>query len=379
MWFLCGLVEQFHDVSWSFHAFVAGVSLSSLAFALGAPPSARILHSRGWPVGGASCLAHLREDLHVKIPTQIPRNPGIFGHLCNFSNMFESYVFPQQRKLGVFSHSKGSGASRSSQIRTAQGWEPGSQEGFPFPRESLGAAKSAQSKVGNRVRRKRFPSNVPRKRFQSNVPRKRSQVRFPRSSQEQVPKQRLPARGSQARFPGTGSQARFPGRGSQQSSQAKFPGKLTRNRFPSKGSQQEVPKQEEVTKRKVFRKRFSGKVPKRFQARFPGTSSQARVPQARVPHQGVPKQGFPGRGSQARVPRKRFPGTGSQARFPRTGLQASKLRKNRFPSKGSGSKNKFSRKVPSNRLPARFPRTRSQPWASPIDSNQYSQTKINNF
>ena len=93
LWFLCGLVEQFHNVSWAFHAFVAGVSLSSLAFALGAPPSARILHSRGWPVGGASCLAHLREDLHVKIPTQIPRNPGIFGHLCNFSNMFHSYVF----------------------------------------------------------------------------------------------------------------------------------------------------------------------------------------------------------------------------------------------------------------------------------------------
>ena len=142
LWFLCGLVEQFHDVSWAFHAFVAGVSLSSLAFALGAPPSARILHSRGWPVGGASCLAHLREDLHVKIPTQIPRNPGIFGHLCNFSNMFQSYVFPQQRELGVFSHSRleqpnphgtrlGTGFQGrisfskripwSSQIRTAQG------------------------------------------------------------------------------------------------------------------------------------------------------------------------------------------------------------------------------------------------------------------
>ena len=119
--FFCDLVEQLHDVSWAFHAFVAGVSLSSLAFALGALPSARILHSRGWPVGGASCLAHLCEDLPVKISTQIPRNPDIFGHLCNFSNMFETYVFPQQRKLGVFSHSKGSGASRSSQIRTAQG------------------------------------------------------------------------------------------------------------------------------------------------------------------------------------------------------------------------------------------------------------------
>jgi hypothetical protein len=76
--------------------------------------------------------------------------------------------FPQQRKLGVFSHSKGSGAGRSSQIR----WEPGSGEGsgeeFPFTGESLGAARSARRKVGNRVPSKRFPSKVPRNRFPSN-------------------------------------------------------------------------------------------------------------------------------------------------------------------------------------------------------------------
>ena len=77
-------------------------------------------------------------------------------------------IFPQQRKLGVFSHSKGSGAGRSSQIR----WEPGSGEGsgeeFPFTGESLGAARSARRKVGNRVPSKRFPSKVPRNRFPSN-------------------------------------------------------------------------------------------------------------------------------------------------------------------------------------------------------------------
>ena len=77
-------------------------------------------------------------------------------------------IIPQQRKLGVFSHSKGSGAGRSSQIR----WEPGSGEGsgeeFPFTGEFLGAARSARRKVGNRVPSKRFPSKVPRNRFPSN-------------------------------------------------------------------------------------------------------------------------------------------------------------------------------------------------------------------
>ena len=275
LWFLCGLVEQFHNVSWAFHAFVAGVSLSSLAFALGAPPSARILHSRGWPVGGASCLAHLREDLHVKIPTQIPRYPGIFGHLCNFSNMFQSYVFPQQRKLGVFSHSKGSGASRSSQIRTAQGWEPGSQEGFPFPRESLGAAKSARLKVRNRSQEE-VPKQGSRNRFPSKVPKQ--------GSQEEVPKQ-----GSQARLPGTDSQAMVPSK--------RFPSRLPRKRgYQEEGFQEEVPRQgsQEVPS-KVPRNRFPSKG-------SPGKDSQ----------QEVPKQGFPGRVSQAQGSQEEVPKQGSQ-------------------------------------------------------------------
>ena len=111
--------------------------------------------------------------------------------------------FPNSVSFGVFSHSKGSGAGRSSQIR----WEPGSLEGsleeVPFTRESLGA-RSAWHKVGNRVPRKKFPSKVSQQ-----------------GSPEPVPKQGFPARGSQA----------------------KFLSKVPRNRFPSKGSQQEVPKQ----------------------------------------------------------------------------------------------------------------------------------------
>ena len=241
--------------------------------------------------------------------------------------MFESYVFPQQRKLGVFGHSKGSGASRSSQIRTAQGWEPGSQEGFPFPRESLGAAKSAQSKVENRVRRKRFPSNVPRKRFQSNVPRKRSQVRFPRSSQEQVPKQRLPARGSQARFPGTGSQARFPSKVPRKRFPAKFPSKIPRQAYQEQIPKQGFPARGSQAGRGYQEEGFQEEVPKQGSQEVP-----SRVPRHKFPSKGSPGKGSPPRGSQARVPRKRFPSKGSQEEVSRNRFP-SKVPKDRFASK----------------------------------------------
>ena len=114
------------------------------------------------------------------------------------------FFFPQQRKLGVFSHSKGPRAGRSRQIRTAQGWEPGSQERVSFSKRIPGK--------GSQVPRNRFPSKVPRNRLPSKV-----RKRFPRGSkqgsQEQVTKQgsqEVPKR-FQARFPGRGSQARFPG------------------------------------------------------------------------------------------------------------------------------------------------------------------------
>ena len=190
--------------------------------------------------------------------------------------MLKYGFFPQQRKLGVFSHSRGSGAGRSSQIRTAQGWEPGFGEGSPFLRESLGAAKSARHKIGNRVPRKRFPSKVPRSMFPSKVSK---------------------------RFPGTGSQARVPSK--------RFPSKVPRKRFPSK-----VPKQgsqEEVT-------RFQG-----FQATFPKQDFQEHVFPKRNK---VPRTGF-----QASVSRKRFPGRGVQARFPASWFPSNVFRK-RFPSKG---------------------------------------------
>ena len=74
-------------------------------------------------------------------------------------------VFPQKRKLVVFCHSKGPGAGRSSQIRTAQGWEPGSQEGVSF------------SKKMPQVPKNRFPSKVPRNTFPSKVSK-----RFPKGS-----------------------------------------------------------------------------------------------------------------------------------------------------------------------------------------------------
>ena len=149
-------------------------------------------------------------------------------------------------------------------------------------------------------------------------------------SQEKIPSKvpkRFPGTGSQAkapskRFPSKVPRNRFPSKVPKQGSQEEVPSKVPKQNsqaFPSKGSQQEVPKQEEVTKRKVFRKRFSGKVPKWFQARFPGTSSQAG-------------KGSPPRGSQARVPRKRFPSKGSQEEVSRNRFP-SKVPKDRFASK----------------------------------------------
>ena len=227
---------------------------------------------------------------------------------------FAQKFFPQQRKLG------------SSAI-------------VKVP-EQVGAAKSARRRVGNRVPRKGFlfqenPSEQPNPhgaRLGTGFPGRGSQARFPgRGSQarspSKVPRTRFPrkvpgtgsqARGSQARFPGTGFPSKVPTK-RLPGTQSRFLGKVTRNRFSSKGSQQDVPKQgfqEEVTKRKVFRKRFPGKVPKRFQARFPGTGSQARVPR-----QGFPARGSQARGSQEEVPKGRFSGRGSQAGFRGRGFQ----------------------------------------------------------
>ena len=98
----------------------------------------------------------------------------------------------------------------------------------------------------------------------------------------------------------------------------------------------------------VFRKRFPGKVPKRFQARFPGTGKAPRKFPGKVTRNRL--QGFPmfsGRGSQARFPRgskqgsqeqaalpgrcsqARFSGRGSQAKFPGIGFARTVFR-NRF-------------------------------------------------
>ena len=156
--------------------------------------------------------------------------------------------------------------------------------------------------------------------------------------------------GSQATLPGADSQARlprkrFPGKVPKRF-QARFPG----NRFPSKGSQARVPS-----------KRFPSKVPrKRFckhgfqepfssKARFPGTcfSKHNKVPRIGFVQTSVSRKKFPRRGVQERfpaswfpsnisrkrfpskVPSRRFPGTGAHTRFPRTGSQV------RFPGRGS--------------------------------------------
>ena len=248
---------------------------------------------------------HTHTPCHSNPRLPVPQNNNFLcapfgGSLCG--NPF----FPQQRKLGVFSHCKSSGAGRSSQIRWEPGWPEGSQEEFPFTSGSLGAAKSVWRKVGNWVPRKRFPSKVSQQ-----------------GSQQEVPKQGFPARGSQARFPGTGSQARVP---------------IARG---SKAKSEEAPS-----------KRFPSKVPrKRFQAGCP----------SKVARQGyqeqIPKQGFPGTSSQAR-----FPGTGCQEQVPKQGLLARGFRPRfpskvprRFPSKvpGKVTRNRPTSKVPRNKFPSK--------------------------
>ena len=189
----------------------------------------------------------------------------------------------------------------SSQIRTAQDWEPGSQE------------------------------EVPKQGFQARFPGAGSQARFPSKrfpgtgSQARVPSKRFPSKVPRNRFPSKVPRKRFP---------ARFPGKVTRNRFPSK--------------RNVFRKGSPGKVPNRFQARFLGTGSEARVPRQGFPSK-VPRNRFPSKvpkqGSQEEVPRQGFPaGRGFQEQVPKQGSQEQvlqarisgtvfKVSRNRFPSK----------------------------------------------
>ena len=190
------------------------------------------------------------------------------------------HVFPQQRRLGVFSHSEGSRAGRSSQNPTAHGLQvPG--KGFPG------------FQVFQVARFCRFPCcQVPK----SHVPR------FPGTGY-QVPT----FTGSQSsqlpipRFPGS-----FPGNLVPRVPRRKFPSKVSRNRFP--GSQARF-----LSNKKGLQEQGSQKeVPKAFQARFPGRGSQARVPGRRFPSN-VPRNRFP-----SKVRKKRFPSKGSNNRFPRT-------------------------------------------------------------
>ena len=118
----------------------------------------------------------------------VPKNLTLLGNLFRkpLPGNLLGNVFPQQRKLGVFSHPKN---KISKHISQEQVRKQGCQE--------------------------RFPTQVPKNRFPGKVPSKGS-----RNS-------------CQARFPGTGSQSRFPGTGFQE----KVAKKVSKNRFASKGFQ----------------------------------------------------------------------------------------------------------------------------------------------
>jgi hypothetical protein len=176
-------------------------------------------------------------------------------------------VFSQQRKLGVFSHSKGPGAGRSRSHSI--GWEPGSQESASF-------SKRLPSK-GSQVPRNCFPSKAPRNRFPSKVsrqgfPARDSQARAPskQGSQEEVPKQGFPGTG----FASTRFGNRFEG------FRNRFPSKISRTMFfqAKQGSQNRFSNkcfQEEVSRKRCPSKVPSKLVPKQcFQEEVPKQGSQ---------------------------------------------------------------------------------------------------------
>ena len=257
------------------------------------------------------------------------------------------------KTLGLFSHSKGPGAGRSSQNPTAQGSQvPSSQARFPsrvckgsqeevsrrkvpskrfagkVPKQGSGGSQKFPRRGSQaRIAKVPFPkihTKVPKSGFPSNLPQQGSQ-RFP-SKASKVARNRIPknSKGSRAQVPqdfqmfsGTDSQARFPrfpGRGSD----ARFPSKVLRNRFPG------FPK--------VRKNRFRSKVPKsRFPSqvpKFPRTGyyqEQVCKDSQRFPRTGA-QAGVPRAGSQARLPRKV-----SKDRCPRTGTQE-QVSRDRFPS-----------------------------------------------
>ena len=166
----------------------------------------------------------------------------------------------------------------------------------------------------------RFPPIFSHHKNKTSNQISQDQVRKPGCQERfssRVPKNRFPGKGSrnscQARFPGTGS---LPGTGFQEGagSQSRVP--RTETQVPKQGFQEQVSLQGSKVTSKVLGNRFPSKV------------STNRSPSK------VPKDRF-----ASKLRKNRFPSKGSKNRFPRT---------------GSGSKSKFSRKVPSNVLPARF-------------------------
>ena len=113
-------------------------------------------------------------------------------------------IFPQQRKLGVFSHRKN---KISNQIFQEQVRKPGYQERFP-----------------SKVPKNKFPSKVPRNRFLRKVVKKASKNRFAsKGVPGKVPGNRFPSKVRKTRFP---SKVR----------KNRFTSKVRKNRFTSKGS-----------------------------------------------------------------------------------------------------------------------------------------------
>ena len=212
-------------------------------------------------------------------------------------------------------------------------WEPlpGNLLGNVFPNSvSLGSSATPRTRFPiNFSSQARLPGTIPTPGSQEQVPKVPKQG-FPGTGFQEKLRIGSQARGFQARFLGTGFQAKFARPG--------FQARLARSSSQSKGSKNRFPCRVASLPSKVLGNRFWRKVSTN---RFPSK---------------VPKDRF-----ASKLRKNRFPSKGSKNRFPRT---------------GSGSKNKFSRMVPSNRLPARFPRTRSQAWfqVAHVPRNSFPRT-----
>ena len=130
------------------------------------------------------------------------RNHSQLGFYC--VSMGFNIVFPQQRKLGVFSQSEGPGAGQVPKQGSQEQVAHAAQNSCPRTTSQARPRRTAASKVTSK---NRIPSKITKNRFPSKVPENRCHVKH--GSQASSAGTGFQETGSQARFSRTGAQARF--------------------------------------------------------------------------------------------------------------------------------------------------------------------------